>query len=45
VVATPVIPALGKLRRENCEFEDSIGYTVRPVSKKEFLSEIILKNL
>jgi hypothetical protein len=27
---TTVIPALGKLRQEDQEFEDSLGYTVRP---------------
>jgi hypothetical protein len=34
VVVHPVIPALGKLRQEDCEFLVSLGYTVRPVSKE-----------
>jgi hypothetical protein len=34
---TPIIPALGKLRLEDGEFEVSLGYIVRSVStfKKE----------
>jgi hypothetical protein len=31
---TPVIPALRKLRQEDCEFEASLDCTVRCVSKK-----------
>ena len=27
---TSIIPAFGKLRQENCEFEVSLEYTVRP---------------
>jgi hypothetical protein len=26
----PIIPALGRLRKEDQEFETSLGYTVRP---------------
>lgn len=26
----PVIPALGKLRQEDCEFKVNLGYLVRP---------------
>jgi hypothetical protein len=32
---TPVIPALGKLRKEDHEFEASLGYIARAVSKKK----------
>jgi hypothetical protein len=31
---TPVIPALGRIRQENHEFEGSLVYTVRPCLKK-----------
>jgi hypothetical protein len=31
---TPVIPALGRLRRENPEFEISLGFMTRPGLKK-----------
>jgi hypothetical protein len=30
VVMYAVIPTLGRLRREDCEFKDSPGYTVSP---------------
>jgi hypothetical protein len=32
---TPVIPALGKLRQEDCEFQASLDYTVRSCLKKK----------
>jgi hypothetical protein len=32
---TPVILALGRLRQEDCEYKDSLGYTVRTHAKKE----------
>jgi hypothetical protein len=32
---TPVIPALGKLRQEDLEFETSLSYMVRPCLKNE----------
>jgi hypothetical protein len=31
----PIIPALDKLRQEDCELEVNLGYTVRPVSKRK----------
>jgi hypothetical protein len=31
----PVIPALGKLRQEDYEFEARLSYKVKPVLKKE----------
>jgi hypothetical protein len=30
----PIIPTLGQLRQENCEFQASLGCIVRPLSKK-----------
>jgi hypothetical protein len=30
-----VILALGRLRRENCDFEDSLDYLARPCLKKK----------
>jgi hypothetical protein len=30
-----VIPALGKLRQENCKFEASLGFIVRACLKKQ----------
>jgi hypothetical protein len=35
VWCTPVIPALGRLRQEDCEFEASLDCMARPVSKKQ----------
>jgi hypothetical protein len=34
VVATPVIPALQRLRQEEYKFEDSLAYRERPCLKK-----------
>jgi hypothetical protein len=34
-IYTPVFPALGKLRQENCEFQGNLGYTVGPFLKKK----------
>jgi hypothetical protein len=31
----PVIPAVGRLKQENCEFEASLGYVVRPYLKNK----------
>jgi hypothetical protein len=31
----PVIPALGRLRQENSEFEAILGYIARPQLKKK----------
>jgi hypothetical protein len=31
----PAIPALGRLRQEDCQFKASLGYRVRPYLKKE----------
>jgi hypothetical protein len=30
----PVIPALGRLRQEDCKFEVSLGYTGKPCLKR-----------
>jgi hypothetical protein len=30
-----VNPALGRMRQGDCELKASLGYTVRPISKKE----------
>jgi hypothetical protein len=30
----PVIPVLGKLRQEGCEFKGSLGYIAKPCLKK-----------
>jgi hypothetical protein len=32
---SPVIPALGRLRQEDREFEITLGYRVRPISKNK----------
>jgi hypothetical protein len=31
----PIIPALRRLRQENCKFEASLSYTVRPYLKNK----------
>jgi hypothetical protein len=31
---TPVVPALRRLRQENCEFQASLDYIVKPCLKK-----------
>jgi hypothetical protein len=49
----PVIPALGKLRQEDCKLEASLYYKVRPCLKKKqrekknhlkWLKKLVLKN-
>jgi hypothetical protein len=35
---TPIIPALRKVRQEDCEFKASLGYTAKPCFKKKVLS-------
>jgi hypothetical protein len=32
----PIIPALGRLRKEDRKFEVSLGYLARPCLKKEY---------
>jgi hypothetical protein len=36
---TPVIPALGKLRQEDCKVEASLSYRVRPCLKNEWMND------
>jgi hypothetical protein len=36
---TSVIPALGRLRQENHEFQGSLGYIARPYVKKKCMCE------
>jgi hypothetical protein len=33
LAAMSIIPAFGRLRRENHEFEDSLGYTLKMINK------------
>jgi hypothetical protein len=35
MVAQPVIPALGRLRQEDHEFQTNLGYITRPYPKKK----------
>jgi hypothetical protein len=35
MVQMPVIPALRRLRQEECEFQVSLGYMVRPCLKEK----------
>jgi hypothetical protein len=37
-----IIPALGRLRQEGCEFEDCLGYLVRPYSQNKTKTNFLI---
>jgi hypothetical protein len=37
----PIIPALGRWRQEDQEFEASVGYTVRPCLRKPKAGDVL----